>query len=95
VAPFFRYDGWPRSSPFFPFFAPFFPFFPFFRPVTERDFFSPFAQACGARPVHKRLRYSLVWTVATMFEANGHLTRRVRPPLSRRYATWLMGQHLV
>ena len=63
-------------------------------PITQREFFNLFAQACNAPPVVKRHRYRVVYSVAFLLEAYGRLTRRARPPLITRYATWLMGRNL-
>lgn len=64
-------------------------------PITQRDYLSMFAEACGAPPVCRRVSYFTTWVAATLLEAHGRLTRRVRPPLISRYAAWLMGRNLV
>lgn len=64
-------------------------------PITQRDYLNMFAAACGAPPVDRRISYSLAWLAATILEARGRMTRRVRPPLISRYAAWLMGRNLV
>ena len=63
-------------------------------PITQRAFMNVFAQACGARPVTRTAPYRLVYGIAFLFEAQGRLTGRVRPPWISRYATWLMGRNL-
>ena len=63
-------------------------------PISQREFFNLFAEACGARPVRRRISYHLTWVAATLLEAHGRLTHRARPPLISRYATWLMGREL-
>jgi nucleoside-diphosphate-sugar epimerase len=63
-------------------------------PITQREFFNLYAEACGAPPIRKSRPYGLVFASAFLFEAHGRLTRRARPPLITRYATWLMGRNL-
>jgi nucleoside-diphosphate-sugar epimerase len=62
--------------------------------ITQREFINLFAEACGAPPVTRHVPYSLVYGVGFLMEAHGRLTRRVRPPMISRYATWLMGRYL-
>ena len=62
--------------------------------ITQKAFMNLFAQACGAPPVTRSARYRLVYGIAFLFEAQGRLTGRVRPPWISRYATWLMGRNL-
>jgi nucleoside-diphosphate-sugar epimerase len=63
-------------------------------PITQREFMNLFASACGAPAVRRRVPYRITYGVAFLFEAHGRLTRRVRPPMVTRYATWLMGRKL-
>jgi nucleoside-diphosphate-sugar epimerase len=63
-------------------------------PITQREFFNLYAEACGAPAVRTRRSYRLVFAGAFVFELFGRLTGRVRPPLITRYATWLMGRNL-
>ncbi|WP_406693712.1 NAD-dependent epimerase/dehydratase family protein [Singulisphaera sp. Ch08] len=62
--------------------------------ITQREFLNLFAEACNAPPVVKRVPYRAVYSAAFLLEAHGRLTRRPRPPLITRYATWLMGREL-
>ena len=62
--------------------------------ITQKGFMNLFADACGARPVTRSAPYRLVYGIAFLFEAQGRLSRRVRPPWISRYATWLMGRNL-
>jgi nucleoside-diphosphate-sugar epimerase len=62
--------------------------------ITQKEFMNLFAEACGAPPVRRRLSYPVVFAASFLFEAHGRLTRRRRPPLITRYATWLMGRNL-
>ena len=62
--------------------------------ITQKEFMNLFAEACGAPPVRRRLSYPVVFAASFLFEAHGRLTRRLRPPLITRYATWLMGRNL-
>jgi nucleoside-diphosphate-sugar epimerase len=63
-------------------------------PITQREYFDLWAEACGVQPPRRRVPFGLVWTAATVLEAHGRLLRRSRPPLISRYATWLMGRRL-
>ena len=62
--------------------------------ITQAEFLNLFAEAAGAPPVARRVPYALVYATAFVLEAHGRLTRRARPPLISRYATWLMGRNL-
>jgi nucleoside-diphosphate-sugar epimerase len=61
-------------------------------PITQRDYFNLWAEACGVPPVSRRRGYRLVFSAALLFEAYGRLARSPRPPITTRYATWLMGR---
>jgi nucleoside-diphosphate-sugar epimerase len=63
-------------------------------PITQAEFLNLFAAACEAAPVVRQVPYRVAYAIAFLLEAQGRLTRRVRPPLISRYATWLMGRHL-
>lgn len=63
-------------------------------PITQREFFNLWAEAARARPVRSRRAYSAVFAFAFALEAAARLTRRRKPPLITRYATWLMGREL-
>jgi 2-alkyl-3-oxoalkanoate reductase len=63
-------------------------------PITQRDFMNLFAEACGARPLRRRVAYQAAYYAGLVCEAHGRLTGRTRPPLATRYAVWLMGRHL-
>jgi nucleoside-diphosphate-sugar epimerase len=63
-------------------------------PITQREFFTLWAEACGAPPPRRRLPYRLVFAGSVLLEAHGRLTGRQRPPLITRYAAWLMGRDL-
>jgi nucleoside-diphosphate-sugar epimerase len=62
--------------------------------ITQEQFLNLFAGACGAPPVRRRVSYRAVFVASFLFEAHGRLTRRARPPLITRYATWLLGRDL-
>ncbi len=62
--------------------------------ITQHEFLNLFAEACGAPSVTRRVPYRPVFAAALLLEAHGRLTRRIRPPLITRYATWLMGRDL-
>ena len=62
--------------------------------ITQAEFLNLFAGAAGAPPVARSVPYALVYATAFVLEAHGRLTRRARPPLISRYATWLMGRNL-
>jgi len=62
--------------------------------ITQRDFLNLFAEACGAPRVKRKVPYRLAYKASFLLEAHGRLTRRPRPPLITRYATWLMGRWL-
>jgi nucleoside-diphosphate-sugar epimerase len=62
--------------------------------ITQREFINLFAEACDAPPVVKQAPYRLVYGAAFLLEAHGRLTRRARPPMISRYATWLMGRNI-
>ena len=63
-------------------------------PITQKEFMNLFAAACGATPPRRRVSYPGLFAASFLFEAAGRLTRRRRPPLITRYATWLMGRNL-
>lgn len=63
-------------------------------PITQREYFRLWAEAVGAAPSRRRWPYHSVYTAGLALEAFGKLTRRERPPLITRYATWLMGRDL-
>ncbi len=63
-------------------------------PITQREFFDLFADACGAPRPHRHVPYGVTFAVATGIEAAYRLIRRRRPPVITRYATWLMGRDL-
>ncbi|HWE35545.1 MAG TPA: NAD-dependent epimerase/dehydratase family protein [Isosphaeraceae bacterium] len=63
-------------------------------PITQRDYFNLWAAACDAPPIRKVRPYRAVFAAAFFLEALGRLSRRKRPPLITRYATWLMGRDL-
>jgi 2-alkyl-3-oxoalkanoate reductase len=62
--------------------------------ITQEEFLNCFAEACGAARVTRHVPYRLAFAASLSLEAYGRMTRRVRPPLISRYATWLMGRHL-
>lgn len=62
--------------------------------ITQREFLNLFAAACGAPRVVRRVPYRAAYGASFLLEAHGRLTRRPRPPLITRYATWLMGREL-
>ncbi len=62
--------------------------------ITQDEFLNLFAEAAGAPPVTRRAPYALVYATAFALEAHGRFTRRERPPMISRYATWLMGRDL-
>jgi nucleoside-diphosphate-sugar epimerase len=63
-------------------------------PITQRSFFNLWASACGVRPSRSRHAYGLVFAVGLGLEAASRLTRRPRPPVITRYATWLMARRV-
>jgi nucleoside-diphosphate-sugar epimerase len=63
-------------------------------PITQREFMTLFAEAAGAPRPRRRVPYRAAYAASFLFEAHGRLTRRARPPLVTRYATWLMGRYL-
>jgi nucleoside-diphosphate-sugar epimerase len=63
-------------------------------PITQRQWLNLFADACGAPRPQRHVPYRLTFAIATALEAIGRSTRRQRPPLITRYATWLMGRNL-
>jgi nucleoside-diphosphate-sugar epimerase len=63
-------------------------------PITQREFMGLFADAAGAPRPRRRVPYKAAYAVSFLFEAHGRLTRRAKPPLVTRYATWLMGRTL-
>jgi 2-alkyl-3-oxoalkanoate reductase len=62
--------------------------------ITQRAFMDLFAEASGAPPIAGSVPYRVVFAAATAIEAYGRLSRRRRPPLITRYATWLLGRDL-
>jgi nucleoside-diphosphate-sugar epimerase len=62
--------------------------------ITQRQFFTLWAEALGASPPRRRINYRLVYGAALAMEAAARLARREKPPLISRYATWLMGRYL-
>ncbi|HEY2154649.1 MAG TPA: NAD-dependent epimerase/dehydratase family protein, partial [Isosphaeraceae bacterium] len=63
-------------------------------PITQREWFDLFADACGAPRPSRHVPYGATFAVATGIEAVFRLIRRRRPPFITRYATWLMGRDL-
>lgn len=63
-------------------------------PITQREWFDLFADACGAPRPSRHVPYGVTFAVATAVEAVCRLARRRRPPVITRYATWLMGRDL-
>jgi nucleoside-diphosphate-sugar epimerase len=63
-------------------------------PITQRQWLDLFADACGALHPHRHVPYGLLFAISTGIEAVCRLTRRRRPPVITRYATWLMGRDL-
>jgi len=65
-------------------------------PMTQAEFLRDLAEICQApRPAwYRRLPhpYPVVFAGAFVLEAWGRLTRRPKPPLLTRYATWLMAR---
>jgi nucleoside-diphosphate-sugar epimerase len=62
--------------------------------ITQRAFFTLWAEALGVRPPARRVPYGLVYGAAFALEAGARLVGSRRPPLITRYATWLMGRDL-
>ena len=62
--------------------------------ITQAEFLNLFAEACGTARVTRHVPYRLAFAASLLLETYGRLTRRVRPPLISRYATWLMGRDL-
>ncbi len=60
-------------------------------PITQREFLNLLAEAAGAPPVRRKVRYGVAYAFAFGFEVKGRLLRR--RPLGR-YAAWLMGRSL-
>jgi nucleoside-diphosphate-sugar epimerase len=63
-------------------------------PITQREWFDLFADACEAPRPSRHVPYGATFAVATGIEAVFRLIRRRRPPVITRYATWLMGRDL-
>jgi nucleoside-diphosphate-sugar epimerase len=63
-------------------------------PITQREWFDLFADACDAPRPSRHVPYGLTFAIATAIEAVCRLRRRRRPPFITRYATWLMGRDL-
>ncbi len=63
-------------------------------PITQHAYLELWAEAVGGPSIRHRRRYPFVFAGAFVLEALGRLTRRQRPPLITRYATWLMGRRL-
>jgi len=63
-------------------------------PITQRAYLDLWAEATGGPRIAREHAYGLVFGVGFALEAAGRLTRRARPPLITRYATWLMGRNL-
>lgn len=62
--------------------------------ITQEDYLNLWVAATGAPAIKKRLPYRLVFGASVLIEAAARLTRRPKPPLITRYATWLMGRFL-
>ncbi len=63
-------------------------------PITQRDYLDLWAEVTGGPKITRTHSYGVVFGVGFALEALGRLTRRQRPPLITRYATWLMGRNL-
>ncbi len=62
--------------------------------ISQREFLTMFAEACGAPIPRRRVSYRAAFAAAFVLEAVGKARGRRRPPLLTRYATWLMGRSL-
>jgi nucleoside-diphosphate-sugar epimerase len=62
--------------------------------ITQREFFTLWADALGLKAPKRHIPYPLLFWASLAVEAGARLIRRSRPPVITRYATWLMGRNL-
>jgi nucleoside-diphosphate-sugar epimerase len=63
-------------------------------PITQKEYFTLWAESVGVPPSLRRLKYPLVFSAAHGFEARARRWLCPTPPLITRYAAWLMGRNL-
>lgn len=61
-------------------------------PITQNRYYEMLAQAVGAPPVTRRVRYRVAYSAAFTLEVIGHVLALSKPPMITRYAVWLMGR---
>ncbi len=60
--------------------------------ITQEQYFSLIAKACGAPPIKHHAPYRAAYFAGFMLECLGHALRSPKPPFVTRYAVWLMGR---
>ena len=60
--------------------------------ITQGEYFNKIAACIGAKPVTRRVPYSVAYNAAFLMECFGHMVGSKKPPLVTRYSVWLMGR---
>jgi 2-alkyl-3-oxoalkanoate reductase len=60
--------------------------------ITQAEYVNAIARCIGAKPVTKRVPYSVAYNAAFLMELFGHVFHCKKPPLVTRYAVWLIGR---
>jgi 2-alkyl-3-oxoalkanoate reductase len=61
-------------------------------PITQGEYVNKIAACIGAKPVTRRVPYSVAKNAAFFLELFGHMFGRKTPPLVTRYSVWLIGR---
>ena len=60
--------------------------------ITQSEYLNKIATCIGAKPVTRKVPYSVARNAAFLMELFGHMTGRKKPPLVTRYSVWLIGR---
>jgi nucleoside-diphosphate-sugar epimerase len=60
--------------------------------ITQAEYLNKIAECIGAKPVTKKVPYSIAYRAAFLMELFGHMFGRKKPPLVTRYSVWLIGR---
>ena len=60
--------------------------------ITQAEYLNKIAECIGAKPVKRKVPYSVVRNAAFLMELFGHAFGRKKPPLVTRYVVWLIGR---
>jgi len=60
--------------------------------ITQAEYLNKIAACIGAKPITRKVPYSVAKNAAFIFELFGHMVGRKKPPLVTRYSVWLIGR---